>query len=116
MNVPSGPISSAATAALGRAGFDHAAIPIPTQAFEFIPGQGGEDNARADGVDTCAALAPANGLRRHAQRVATLGDLVGVQGVGGPLGLQHRQRKKRFSRGQRQGLVLLGAERRQAVA
>ena len=49
----------------GAAGF--AARPV-----EFIPGERGHDDARADCVHPRAALAPANRLGRHAERVSAL--------------------------------------------
>ena len=56
------------------------------------------------------ALGPADRFGHDPQRVASLGELVGVQRVGDLVGLQHRQREQLLGRCGRQRGVLLGGE------
>jgi hypothetical protein len=58
---------------------------------EFVLGQRGDDDARADRVEPGAALASTNGLGHYAQRVASLRDLVGVERVCDLAGLKERE-------------------------
>ena len=123
MNAPSGPMRSAATVATssgvprpaGRGQLDHAPVALAAGAGQLVLGEGGDDDAGADRVDPRAALAPADGLGHHPQRVASLGQLVGVQGVGHLVGLEHRQGQQLLGRRRRQGGVLLGGQGAQTV-
>ena len=63
-----------------------------------------------------SALAPPHRLGQHPQRVAALGDLVGVERIGDPVRLQHRQCEQVVGRCRRQHPVLLGGQRRQPVS
>ena len=123
MNAPSGPMSSAPTvptssgvpARPAGAEFDHAPVSLAARTGQLVAGERGEDDAGADRVDPGAALAPANGLGHHAQRVPALGELVGVERVRHLVGLEHRERQQLVGRGRRQRGVLLGGEGAESV-
>jgi hypothetical protein len=66
-------------------------------------------------VLTRAALGPPDGLGHHPQRVAPLGQLVGMEGVGHLVRLEHGQRQQRLGWRGRQRGVLLGGQGTQTV-
>ena len=119
MNAPSGPIKKRTERAdlvggagpAGRAQLDHAPVALAARSGQFVSGEWGHDDAGADRVDPCAPFAPSNSLCLHPQRVAALGELVGVERVGHLVGLQHRQGEELVCRCRRQRRVLLGGER-----
>src|SRR5688500_14258654 len=90
MNAPSGPMRSAATVATSSRGaaaphrgqLEHAPVPRAARAGQLVLREWGVDDAGADRVEPRAALAPPDGLGHHPQRVATLGQLVGMEAVG----------------------------------
>jgi hypothetical protein len=94
-------------AATGRAQLDHPAVARSARPAELVARQRGENDSRADGVDPRAALAPADRLGHDPQRVAALGELVGVEGILYLVGLQERQRQQLVRRRQCKRLVLL---------
>src|SRR5689334_14601560 len=53
--------------ALGDRSFDHAPVPGATRPREFVLGEWGHDNPRADRIDSRATLAPAHCFGHHAQ-------------------------------------------------
>ena len=63
----------------GRRELDHAPVSLAARAGQLVLGERRDDDAGADRVDPRAALAPAHRLGHHAQRVAALGNLVGVK-------------------------------------
>ena len=63
-----------------------------------------------------AALAPTHGLGHHAQRVASLRELIGVEGVLDLTRREHRKRQQVVRGRLRQRGVLSGGQRAQAVA
>jgi len=65
---------------LSTTGFIHAPIALATWAGKLVAGQRRDDDAGADGNDAGTAPALADGFGDHAERVATLGELIGVQG------------------------------------
>src|SRR4051812_35946080 len=48
--------------AAGGALFEHAPVPLAAWSGELVDGEGGDDDAGADGVDACAALGPTDGF------------------------------------------------------
>jgi hypothetical protein len=62
-----------------------------------------------------SALAPPHGLGHHPQRVATLGQLVGVEAVGHLVGRQHGEGQQLLGWGGRERGVLFGGQGAQTV-
>ena len=99
----------------GRAQLDHASVPIAARARQLVVGERRDDDAGADRIDSRAPLAPSDGFGLDAQRVAALGELVGVQGVLNLRRLQQGQRKQLLRRRGGKRLVLLGRQCAQAM-
>ena len=100
----------------GGAQLDHAPVALAAWSGQFVAGERGHDDAGADRVDPCASFAPPDGLGLDPQRVAALGELVGVERVGHLVRLQHRQGQELVGRCRRQRGVLLGGEGAEAMA
>ena len=94
----------------------HPAIAFAARPREFIVGERGHDDAGADRIDPPAAPGPAHCFRFHAQGIAGLRELVGMQRIGHCIRCQHRQCQQVFGRCRRERLVLLGRQSGKAVA
>jgi hypothetical protein len=103
-------------AAPDGAELDHAPVSLAARAGQLVPGEWGEDDARADRVDPGASFAPANGFGHHAERVSALGELVGVQPVCDLVGLEHGELQQLVGGGGRERAVLVGGEGAEPVA
>lgn len=86
-------------------------------------GRGGEPRGAPDGgggdadrVDPRAALSPPDRLRHHPQRVGPLGKLVRAKWICHLIGLKHREGEQLIGGRGREQPVLLGAQRREAMA
>ena len=106
-------VRGAGAACGGR--LDHAPVSRAAWPGQLVFGERGNDNAGADRVDPGAALAPAHRLGHDAQRVATLGELVGVQGVRHLAGLEEGKAEQLLDGRRGQRFVLFDGERGQAV-
>ena len=89
---------------VGRAGppghraFDHAPVTPAARARQLVLRERRHDDPRADRIDSSAAPAPAHRLGHHAQRVATLRDLVRVQRILDLIELHEREREQLLRR------------------
>lgn len=123
INPPSGPMRSAPTVPTSSgmparlaAELDHTPIPFAAWPGEFVLGERGHNDPRADRVDPRASLAPANRLGHHAQRVPAFRELVCVKGIGHLVGPQERKPEQLLNGCGGQRPVLLDGERGQAAA
>jgi hypothetical protein len=98
-----------------RCQLEHSTIPLTARPSQFVSGEGGDDNARADGVDSGPALAPADGFGHDPQGIPAFGQLVRLEGVFDQTGVQHGKMEQFVGRGGGQRRIFLGSERRQPV-
>jgi hypothetical protein len=123
MNVPSGPMSSAPTPPTSsgvppRPTGDNSIMrryPSPRGPVSSSLASGVKI-AGADRVDSRAALAPPDSLGHHRSEFPRLGQLVGVQGVGHPVGCEHGQPEQFLGRRRGKGGVLFGGQCAQTVS
>jgi hypothetical protein len=78
---------------------------------QFVLGQRGPDDSRADRVDARATLTPPHGLGHNAQRIPAFRELIGVQRVFHLIALENRQLEQFVDRRKSQRLVLFDRER-----